>query len=798
MSMHKRTIDRVSGKSNVGPGPYLARVISHLDPSRMGSLEVSLLRDQGNTLGEDTQTYIVRCAMPFFGYTAYEFMGENTTKNGSSTNDAYNDTQKSYGMWFVPPDVGVTVLVVFVNGDPSQGFWIGCIPSSFTNNMVPGIAASDQVDISPEDRRLYGSGKLPVAEINRKVNAKDNREIDPNKIKKPLHPFAARLLQQGLIEDDVRGITSSSSRREAPSMVFGISTPGPLDKRSGAKKGKIGTKRHQSQHFVSRLGGTQFVMDDGDDQFLRTSPASQGPMEYADALAGEQGVPTIPKDECVRLRTRTGHQILLHNSEDLIYIGNSRGTTWIELTSNGKIDIYARDSVSIRTSTDLNVTADRDINLTAIRDVNINAGRDYKMTAAFNSDVKVGVNSKVDIGAQSDVYIGSNSLEFVGGSLQVRVTSDQRNTTGGNLDINTSGNNTLTAGGTTDILSIKGDITLQGGPNIHLNGPKADEANKADIAAIASPARFPQRVPDFEPWDEHEHLDPLNFVPTRTESITAPSEKVREASPLVNDPSDIAAVPGESRDRSNVIGPQVVVPGREGPIGRQPTRPVPVNDMQRFFLNELIKGIGLNPATALNSASDDSNPGNAEALAMALAQVQAECAFVPRSENLNYSAAALRRVFPSRVRTDEFARELAAAGPAAIGNTIYGNRFGNAQDEGYKYRGRGLIQITFKENYRRYGQATGFNTIVDNPDLANDPRIATAIAVAYLKTKNIAWGSNDLSTLGRQFERAVGYAAAATETPKRIGIGQGFLSKILSRELTPLDKLPANPLDSAA
>ena len=72
----------------------------------------------------------------------------------------------------------------------------------------------------------------------------------------------------------------------------------------------------------------------------------------------------------IRLRTRTGHQILMHNTEDLIYVGNAKGTAWIELSSNGKIDIYARDSISVHTENDLNFTADRDINFQAGREFN--------------------------------------------------------------------------------------------------------------------------------------------------------------------------------------------------------------------------------------------------------------------------------------------------------------------------------------------------------------------------------------------------------------------------------------------
>jgi hypothetical protein len=121
-------------------------------------------------------------------------------------------------------------------------------------------------------------------------------------------------------------------------------------------------------------------MDDGDDKFLRKKPAGEGPPDYAAVEQGDKsGNRTIPHNELIRLRTRTGHQILMHNSEDLIYIGNARGTTWIELTSNGKIDIFAEDSISIHTGTDITSTA---------ADINLNAKTDVNVTAVANTNIK--------------------------------------------------------------------------------------------------------------------------------------------------------------------------------------------------------------------------------------------------------------------------------------------------------------------------------------------------------------------------------------------------------------------------
>jgi hypothetical protein len=506
MAQERRSSASITDQKGIGNGPYLARIISHLDPSFMGSLEVTLLRDQGNQMGDDTQTHIVRCASPFFGYTNFEAMGQNSAIKSGATIDAYNDTQKSYGMWMVPPDVGITVLVVFVDGDPSQGYWIGCIPSRFANHMVPAIGGSTEVDLDKDDKTKYNTKQpLPVAEVNRRLNA-ENQEINPEKIKKPVHPIADRFLEQGLLEDDVRGVTTSTSRREAPSMVFGISTPGPLDRRPSAKKSNIGSKKGQTSSPVpiSRLGGTQFVMDDGDERYQRKTPADKGPVQYADVVAGEKGEPTIPYNEYFRVRTRTGHQILMHNSEDLIYIGNARGTTWVELTSNGKIDIYAKDSVSVHTETDINIRADRDINLEAGRNINMKA-----------------VSGRMQLETQTNF----NLIVGAGGFI----------TTGGALNVNTGGANKFTSGGPTDINS-GGNLTMSA-PKIDLNGPAAASASKASRLSLAdnvltdnsqdwgktkylktTPLKsIMKRIPMHEPWLLHENQAPAQLTPKNTD-----------------------------------------------------------------------------------------------------------------------------------------------------------------------------------------------------------------------------------------------------------------------------------------
>ena len=543
MAQQRRTPVNRTSKISVGNGPYLARVVSHLDPTFMGSLEVTLMREQGNKLGDANQTYIVSYASPFFGSTAFEFMGLNTASK-SSTFDAFQDTQKSYGMWFVPPDVGVNVLVIFVDGDPSHGYWFACVPPRFANHMVPAIGASAENDLDQADKKKYNTSlPLPVAEINKKVNGSEQR-IDIDKIKRVVHPIADRFLEQGLLEDDIRGFTMTSSRREVPSAVFGISTPGPLDKRPNAKRAPIGKVQGPSPVAVpvSRLGGTQLIFDDGDDRYQRKKSASQlGQGEaYADILSNEKGDPTIPYSEYFRVRTRTGHQILLHNSEDLIYIGNARGTAWVELTSNGKIDIYSQDSISIHTENDLNIRADRDINMEARRNINFRTetGRWHADIATdlefyIANDAKITIDNNLDLRVEADIKVLTTA------NYDLKVGGDHKITTVGNLDIRTGGNNKLTAGGNTDIKT--GGNHTESATRIDMNSFSAAIAVEAAEAVILEQLPLKQylktsasvgwgqkyqdipiqsimtRIPMHEPWALHENFAPDQLTPDKTD-----------------------------------------------------------------------------------------------------------------------------------------------------------------------------------------------------------------------------------------------------------------------------------------
>ena len=170
------------------------------------------------------------------------------------------------------------------------------------------------------------------------------------------------------------------------------------------------------------------------------------------------------------------------------------------------------------------------------------------------------------------------------------------------------------------------------------------------------------------------------------------------------------------------------------------------------------------------------------AISNILAQIQGESNFRPQSENIGgYSAETLFNNFgPNQSRNKvrfnsiEEAQALKARGPEAIGNLLYGGRLGNGPNEGFKYRGRGLIQLTGKYNYELYGKKIGVD-LVNDPDLANDTEIASQIAVEYFLSKSKSGTDlTDINSVGR----AVGYATGPSETARRAKFSQTFQQKL--------------------
>lgn len=680
-------------QARLDPGPFIGEVMNNYDPTHSGRLQV-YIKDIGGSNREDPNTWkTVSLCTPYYGLTQ---QGDFKIGRDLDNKDpgSFKDTKQSYGMWFTPPDMGVKVLCTMVQGRASDGFWFGSIIEDFNLGMIPGGASSEDYvkDATTKDYENYTT--LPVGEFLHNNANLGNQNWSKNK--KPINKdLADKLIKQGLLEDPLRGTTTSSAQRESPSAVFGINTPGrmspdtkDLDAEFKSKliAGTVTEEEIQAKiKNEYRKPGASFVMDDGD-------------------FDG--------KNNLTRIRTSTGHQIVFHDTENFIYIANGSGTAWIELTDNGKMDVFTTDSVSIRSKNDINLHADKNINMFAGGNISmvseglLRAEAVKGMELFSDSYGRLHTKGAMNIRAENDIRIdaeGSNNFKSCGVTL----------VTGSCIDLNGE----PAAPAETLTRTTRNNI-----PDVDWNGKKFDE--------IKCTKTIVPRLPAHEPWKYHENtgLEP-NGCGIPVSGATGTSE---DPGCSIEDMGDVSGkfdkgAPGDiiyDSVRGWSYGTYkfgTVPPALSGSLG--------------------VAGPSSSPSDAKNAlkiAMDKANLTDNDRRASLAAMVQGECGFRPRSEGsyAGSSAERIKKLFSatrslSDSQVDQVKQDKTAFFNLVYGPTGKGRDLGNTQDgDGAKYIGRGMIQITGRSNYTKYGAKIN-QPIVENPDLANDVQVSADIAVAF-------------------------------------------------------------------
>jgi putative chitinase len=179
------------------------------------------------------------------------------------------------------------------------------------------------------------------------------------------------------------------------------------------------------------------------------------------------------------------------------------------------------------------------------------------------------------------------------------------------------------------------------------------------------------------------------------------------------------------------------------------------------------------------SALNDAGITSPKAHANVLATVKAESNFKVKSENLNYTSAdRIKSIFGARrIPSVEFAQQF-VKNPEALANHVYKTTDGNsAPGDGFKYRGRGFIQHTGKNQYAAISKATGTD-LLSNPDALNSPEVAAkAIPWFFLGYKRMK--PEDLDNMSK-VNKAVGFAGGAEYAAKREASAQQIYAQMQS------------------
>lgn len=496
-----------AGGANPRLAPALAIVKDNTDPQRMGRIFVFVTDNSGTDPDNKENWKPVRFLSPFFGATRPDAPNEG--------HGDFKGNPSSYGMWMSPPDIGTTVLCLFVDGDMNYGFYIGCVPEPEAMQMVPAIGATDNIVPNEGEAQSYGGApKLPVTNINtNNKNTADSPEYLT--APKPVHSYSAAIMfQQGILRDPIRGPISSSSQRETPSRVgWGISTPGRPIYDGGfddtAIKDNLSDEKAKDLRVVSRRGGHTIVMDDGD---------------------------ILGRDNLVRIRTSLGHQITMSDNGQTLMILHSNGQSYIELGKEGTVDIYSTNSINLRTQGDLNFHADNNINLHAAKNINMHSGEN----TYFNADKEF----KQRVGTDYSTFTNGKFTNKVNGPMAVKSGGEASITSGAIVCIKGSKINLNTGSASVTPAEVKPiDKALH-----------TDTLFDSQKGFMAAPGKLPSitsRAPAHTPWanagqgvDVKVKLDAgASLPPAPSPSVQATNNAASNANPTPVPTGAVASAP---------------------------------------------------------------------------------------------------------------------------------------------------------------------------------------------------------------------------------------------------------------
>lgn len=424
MTISKKILDEfysnynaIATNSNGGLAAItLGLVVDSDDPLQQGRLRVfcPALNDDPKQL-----EYLPWCvySSPFSGS-----VNNSSYTRGSDPENAATEGSVHYGMWAIP-EIGSNVLVTCIDGDFRRRVWLGCVPTHqethtlhhgrwvWEDNRVDGPLSSTGEPVQP----LYDNIRLAFS------SGFDSNNPD-YKTDSPEWKSRAVDYQATAIRSDYKQKVNSR-RSETDQTANDIIE----EEENTFSHDMIGSHGYDWSSFGERAD--------------RLSPKVFGfstPGMHAISLDDR------PFNCRIRLRTTSGHQILLDDSNERIYISTCKGNNWVEMDAAGNIDVYSSTRVSINAAKDINMTSGGTIRMFADKGIHMFAGHAVE---SDNPPLDTGLTyGEIRIESREDIHsiaknirnkshentyneIGINLYETVGDSTYLEVEKDINVTT---------------------------------------------------------------------------------------------------------------------------------------------------------------------------------------------------------------------------------------------------------------------------------------------------------------------------------------------------------------------------------
>lgn len=426
----------------------VGEVIDTNDPQQMGRLRVlcPALGDSVNSPLKNIPwaTYVT----PFGGIV-------NSGSRGRGENQVAGPT--SYGMWNIPK-VGSTVLIACIDGDTRFRVWLGCIHGQFFPHTLPHgrfIQSSEKGEIGP-----VSSTEEPIQPLHSELTLAFTKSKDT---------VLAGVTEEARksYEFRTRGADFSASAINAEII--------------NSDDSSTSTVADDQDTSITEADGTTTTVTQGYSEsrvdpplsFAVTNNKNYDSQTYGWTTPGFHSVSMDDRQENCRIRIRSthGHQIIMDDTNERMYISTPQGDTWIELDEKGNIDIYGKRNVSIHAEKDINMTTDKTFRVKAKEGIHLISEDEVRIHAKGGDGLNIKSN-EIHMESSSGMHIKSDTLY-----------------------LNSASDANILIGGS-GYISSNSDMYLNGGPNIHLN-PGSGIATSAESSKEAF---WTSRVPEHEPW----------------------------------------------------------------------------------------------------------------------------------------------------------------------------------------------------------------------------------------------------------------------------------------------------------
>jgi hypothetical protein len=436
ITRQREIFEQASPQSLTQETVTLGTVVDTNDPQQMGRVRIVCQQwgDSWTTDVEDIPWAIY--VSPFGGQSQVGTRGPGI--QGSEGGIAY-------GMWAIPK-VGAQVVVMCIDGNPQTRMYFGCVYDQFTPHTMPHgrFMYDDHPELekegaSPAPYGPYTSTEKYIQPLTANMKRAFGNKSEPN------HEYRTRAADYTVSRVDVDQLDATYSKVQDDANVTNgewTSTQGYQTSRSDPEVPSSYTDSNYDSMVYSIVspGFHAFSMDDR-------------------------------QENCrMRLRTTSGHQIIMDDTNERIYIATAQGNNWIEMDQAGNIDIFTSNKLSVHAQKEINFTSDDTIRMYAKKGIHLHSDDEVRIDATKDIHVKTAQNIRTKA--------GQSILTEAGQVYAVKSGSDLKLQSGSATHVNSAANMYCTA------------------PQIHLNGPTAATAD----TPAEQPAFWTDRVPAHEPW----------------------------------------------------------------------------------------------------------------------------------------------------------------------------------------------------------------------------------------------------------------------------------------------------------